>query len=160
VNRFSRALMIVLASSVVLLLDGVDGQPVHSGEYYKCVNAKGQIYFSNLACPSQSEKTETKQLRDPSEQEYIEARQREEEFKRIERAAQEVNAQREAGLERDRLFKQCLTEADERYRTRWDETCLFGGGAKGCLLNTDIAADYDQSHTAERNECYQRYPQH
>ena len=148
---------IATSSSLFLLLYGVIGQSAHSGEYYKCVDAKGQISISNVACPSQSNKLKSHQLRDLSEQEYQEARGREEAAKQMEKARQEANAKQEQARELVRAREQCLIEANKRYQTRWDETCLFGGG--GCLLNSQIANDYDRSRTEERNECYQRYPQ-
>ena len=133
-------------------------QALHSAEYYKCLDGKGKIYFSNVACPSQSQKSGSKQFRETTEQEYQQAERQDEANKQREKARREAEAQSEKARERERLLNECLNEADERYQTRWDETCLFGGGAKGCLLNSEIAAGYDRSHRGERNECYRRYP--
>src|SRR4029077_7598496 len=91
-NRFVVALTV---SSFFLLLHGVIGQSAHPGEYYKCVDTKGQIYISNVACPSQSNKIESNQLHDMSEHEHQESRRREEEAERMIKARQEANTKQE-----------------------------------------------------------------
>jgi hypothetical protein len=150
VNIFS--FLLFLLSCVIFV------QPVHSAEYYKCLDGKGKIYFSNVACPSQSQKSESKEFHEPSESEYQQSQREEEAAKKREKASQEAEAQLERVGERERLLTECLNEADERYQSRWDDTCLFGGGAKGCLLNSEIAAGYDRSHRGDRSECFKRHP--
>jgi hypothetical protein len=149
---FAGLLFLLFVLSAVII-----APPAYSGDYQKCVDAKGKIYLSNIGCPSVSEKTETYRLNDTTEREYQETERKNEEAKHSEEARQQANAQVERAREKERLLNQCLTEADERYQNRWDETCLFGGGAKGCALNVRISDDYDRRHQGERNECYLRY---
>lgn len=155
----SVAVVRIFSFLVFLLSCVILAQPAHSAEYYKCLDGNGKIYFSNVACPSQTQKSESKQFREASEYEYKQSRREEEAASKKEKASQEADAQLERVRERGQLLTQCLNDADERYQSRWDDTCLFGGGAKGCLLNTEIANGYDRSHRGERDECFKRYPQ-
>jgi hypothetical protein len=108
--------LVFLASCIILV------QPTHSAEYYKCVDGKGKIYFSNVACRSQAQKAESKQLRDTTESEYREAQREEEAAKKREKARQQADEQLEKARERAELLTKCLNEADERYQARWDDS--------------------------------------
>jgi hypothetical protein len=147
------------AFSLLLLLSSfIIAPPAYSGEYHKCTDAKGKVFVSNIACPSTSQKKETYRLNETSEREYQESQRREEEAKQIESVRQQAEAQLERAREKERLLNQCLATADDRYKTRWDDTCLSRMEAKGCSLNSAIGNGYDRSLRGERQECYQRYP--
>ena len=144
-------------------------RPASSDEYHKCTDAKGKVFVSNIACPSTSQKNETYKMRETSEREYQESQRGEEEAKQKESAIQQAEAQLERAREqseaqlqkarqKEALLNQCLATADDRYKTRWDDTCLSRMEAKGCSLNSDIGNGYDRSHRGERQECYLRYP--
>jgi len=158
------------AFSLLLLLSSfIIAPPAYSSEYHKCTDAKGKVFISNIACPSTSQKNETYKMRETSEREYQESQRREEEAKQIESVRQQAEAQLERAREqseaqlqkarqKEALLNQCLATADDRYKTRWDDTCLSRMEAKGCSLNSDIGNGYDRSLRGERQECYQRYP--
>ncbi len=81
-----------------------------------------------------------------------------------ERQKQERVRQAEEQLARQRstafALNQCLAQADASYHAWWDETCRLNGQPAGCGLPSPNATRLDQSHRADRDECYRRYSPH
>lgn len=149
---------LIIAAAWAGFFAAIFTQPAYPAEYYKCTDAKGRIYVSNVACPPQAEKGEARKFRELSEREVQEMQQRLKEEAKQQEDARNKAEQLEMARQRKLLLDQCLNDADEQYRKQWDYMCLFGGSVKGCLLNTEIADGLDRNRRGDRDECFKRYP--
>jgi hypothetical protein len=123
-------------------------------EYYKCTDANGKVVFSNIACPSKSQKNESYKMKEMTEREYQESQRKQED---INKAIQQTEAQLEKVREKERRLNQCLAYADQNYKERWDSTCQASGHTKGCYLSSSVGSSYDQGLRGQRQECYLRH---